>query len=162
MAYIQHIHMLLFLLALTACLEIQFAEGRQLKSMKEHNLSPVKIETGPQNHAKQAVNFEQSPGYHKNNLLVTGQKKVSPPVTPTQSHELSSSDESHKDAFQPTTPGNSPGIGHSFAEQKHNVQAKVQDFTSVAGQTDGFQPTTPGHSPGVGHSFGNLKAGPNA
>ncbi|KAL0377731.1 UNVERIFIED_CONTAM: hypothetical protein Sradi_3078600 [Sesamum radiatum] len=154
--------MFLFLLALTACLEIQFSEARQLKAIKEQESSPVKTETGLQHYAKQAIKVEQSVGSRKENLQVTGQRKISPPMIPPPSHEFISSDVSRSDSFQPTTPGNSPGIGHSFTGKKHDTQAKAQDFTSVAGQTDGFQPTTPGHSPGVGHSFGNFKAGPNA
>lgn len=101
-AYMQRIHLFVFFLALTACLETQFTQGRQLKGvMSEHKKDGAKL-------------------------------VVSPPPA-----ELSSSD-----AFQPTTPGNSPGVGHSFS-------------TMAAGKTDGFQPTTPGHSPGVGHSIGN-------
>ncbi|KAL0343658.1 UNVERIFIED_CONTAM: hypothetical protein Sangu_1253200 [Sesamum angustifolium] len=163
MAYIQNIHMFLFLLALTACLEIQFSEARQIKAIKKQELSPVKTETGLQHYSKQAIKVEQGVGSQKDNLQVTGQRKFSPPMIPPPSHEsISSDDVYHSDSFQPTTPGNSPGIGHSFAGKKHNTQAKAQDFTSATGQTDGFQPTTPGHSPGVGHSFGNFKAGPNA
>ncbi|KAK6116254.1 hypothetical protein DH2020_050050 [Rehmannia glutinosa] len=119
MAYIQHIPILFFLLALMACLNIQFSEGRQLKSM--------------------------------HNAQVTGQKKGLPPMTPTQNHEFSSSDVSNKDAYQPTTPGNSPGIGHSFAGQKDNMQPKRVRVLDE-GYTDSFRPTTPGHSPGIGHS----------
>lgn len=117
--------MFIFLLALTACLEIQFSQARQLKE-----------------------------NAHNKNLQ------------PIPSKELSSSDASHsreENGFQPTTPGNSPGVGHSFAGQKRNyAQSEGQDFDSVKGKTDGFQPTTPGHSPGVGHALGNLKEGPNA
>ncbi|KAG8384399.1 hypothetical protein BUALT_Bualt04G0114000 [Buddleja alternifolia] len=132
MAYTQHIYLFLILLSLTACLELQFTEGRQLKVEKENELSSVNIDTAVVNQAK---------------------KKISPPITPTQSHEFSTSDVSRTDAFTPTTPGNSPGIGHSFAVQKHNMQTNVQDFSTVAGETDGTQHTTPGHSPGIGHSF---------
>ncbi|KAL9158138.1 hypothetical protein ABFS82_08G048200 [Erythranthe guttata] len=71
-----------------------------------------------------------------------------------------------KDGFQPTTPGNSPGVGHSFEGQKRNNGQQIKEqadlnFNSPAGKADAFQPTTPGHSPGVGHSFGTLKQGPN-
>ncbi|KAL1569427.1 hypothetical protein AAHA92_00908 [Salvia divinorum] len=69
-----------------------------------------------------------------------GKHEVRPPVASTLSHT---------ETFQPTTPGNSPGVGHSFATKYHSME-EVK-----AGKTDGFQPTTPGHSPGVGHSMGN-------
>ncbi|KAL3813607.1 hypothetical protein ACJIZ3_014875 [Penstemon smallii] len=120
--------MFLFLLALTACIEIQFTKGRQLKEVKEYNLQ------------------------------VTGQTQISQKMTPAD-HGFSSSEVSRSDDFRPTTPGNSPGVGHDFATQ--NMQPKVQDFSSINGQTD-FRPTGPGHSPGVGHSFRNVNAGPNA
>ncbi|KAH6788263.1 DNA-directed RNA polymerase II subunit RPB1-like protein [Perilla frutescens var. hirtella] len=93
----------------------------------------------------------QSPDSQKG----TGPKKFLPPVTPTQSVDLSSSEVSYTETFQPTTPGNSPGVGHYSVGQKHNTEVNGKRFTTLTGKTDGFQPTTPGHSPGVGHSIGN-------
>ncbi|TKY70558.1 DNA-directed RNA polymerase II subunit RPB [Spatholobus suberectus] len=66
-------------------------------------------------------------------------------------------------AFRPTTPGNSPGVGHKkFEEDKgimkvkgvlvHSPDVKV----SVAeGFENDFRPTDPGNSPGVGHPHEN-------
>ncbi|XP_010464835.1 PREDICTED: uncharacterized protein LOC104762884 [Camelina sativa] len=51
----------------------------------------------------------------------------------------------HTEDFAPTSPGNSPGIGHKMKEDKENVERFKDDF----------KPTTPGHSPGVGHSVKN-------
>ncbi|KAG6397316.1 hypothetical protein SASPL_143482 [Salvia splendens] len=69
-----------------------------------------------------------------------GKHEVRPPVASTLSHT---------ETFQPTTPGNSPGVGHLFGTKDHSME-EVK-----GGKPDGFQPTSPGHSPGVGHSMGN-------
>ncbi|GFP96932.1 hypothetical protein PHJA_001837300 [Phtheirospermum japonicum] len=53
-------------------------------------------------------------------------------------------DEEYPDAFRPTSPGHSPGIGHSLRGQR----VKLDD----EGSTSAFRPTSPGHSPGIGHS----------
>ncbi|WJX89688.1 hypothetical protein P8452_71664 [Trifolium repens] len=72
--------------------------------------------------------------------------------------------EDHTNAFQPTTPGNSPGVGHkSFAKKDINMKSKkvvVQspDDNITATNEDiinDLKKTDPGHSPGVGHSFNN-------
>ncbi|KFK28366.1 hypothetical protein AALP_AA8G506000 [Arabis alpina] len=47
--------------------------------------------------------------------------------------------------FGPTSPGNSPGIGHKMKENNEIAE----------GFKDDFKPTTPGHSPGVGHGVKN-------
>lgn len=150
--------MFLFLIvAVIACLKIQFTEGRQLKAMKEHDqFSSVRMGTGLQIHARKAI---QKPGStHEDDFQVSpGKKQIFPP---TQSHEFSSSDISQENGFGPTTPGNSPGVGHFLAVQKHNMQPKMQDFTSIAAVKDDFK--GPGHSPGVGHSFGNANKEPKA
>lgn len=56
----------------------------------------------------------------------------------------------YTDDFGPTSPGNSPGIGHKMKENEENVEVYKDDF----------KPTTPGHSPGVGHAVKNNE--PNA
>ncbi|KAL5557039.1 hypothetical protein UlMin_039275 [Ulmus minor] len=57
-------------------------------------------------------------------------------------------------AFRPTTPGSSPGVGHhSFGEQ-HFITGTKDDYgnsSEVVFHKDDFRPTTPGNSPGVGH-----------
>ncbi|KAL8117607.1 hypothetical protein AgCh_015473 [Apium graveolens] len=76
--------------------------------------------------------------------------------------------------FRPTTPGNSPGVGHSYAEHSVVVQpnaagddmkllkkeskkefTRKQKVSTVENSIDGFRPTAPGNSPGVGHSYTN-------
>ncbi|KAL3833356.1 hypothetical protein ACJIZ3_008092 [Penstemon smallii] len=157
MAYIPYMHMFLFFLAFIVCLKIQISEGRQLRTVKEIQVSFAKIDAGQHDHARKAISFEQTPVSHKNDLQVIGEKQIFPPKIPTQNHEFSSSEVS--DDFRPTTPGTSPGIGHSFND---SMKQKAQDFTSVTGNTDDFRPTGPGHSPGIGHALRNVNAGPNA
>ncbi|KAK8367538.1 hypothetical protein V6Z11_A02G187700 [Gossypium hirsutum] len=54
--------------------------------------------------------------------------QVLPPPTPTKTSDFGDSIEGYKEDFRPTTPGSSPGVGHSFAEDvedmlKENHQA---------------------------------------
>ncbi|CAA2961206.1 precursor of CEP9-like [Olea europaea var. sylvestris] len=133
MAYIQNIPLLLFLLAGFSCLQTSLTEARQLKPFKEqeeHDFPAIL----PANASPQIV----------------GQKRIPPPTN--QKHEIDSSVAMGVNDFRPTSPGKSPGIGHSFPAQKDNV----------AGKTDDFRPTGPGHSPGIGHSFANKTTGLNA
>ncbi|XP_022638482.1 precursor of CEP6-like [Vigna radiata var. radiata] len=65
-------------------------------------------------------------------------------------------------AFRPTTPGSSPGVGHrKFAAEDKDVKATVAvqspdvKFHFTEGTESGFKPTNPGHSPGVGHAQQN-------
>ncbi|KAL9326966.1 hypothetical protein ACSQ67_007611 [Phaseolus vulgaris] len=65
-------------------------------------------------------------------------------------------------AFRPTTPGNSPGVGHrKFATQDKDMKATVAVESPdvkvhvTEGTESGFKPTNPGHSPGVGHAQHN-------
>lgn len=62
-------------------------------------------------------------------------------------------------AFQPTAPGNSPGVGHKHSSED---DSKVKTTSSpdvkvsvTVGSTDDFKRTDPGHSPGVGHDYPN-------
>ncbi|ANM63933.1 unnamed protein product [Arabidopsis thaliana] len=73
------------------------------------------------------------------------------------------------DDFVPTSPGNSPGVGHKKGnvnvegfqddfkptEGRKLLKTNVQDHFKT-GSTDDFAPTSPGHSPGVGHKKGNV------
>lgn len=154
MASVQYIHMFLFIFALIACLEIQISEGRHLKVVNEHEVSFVKIETELQNHAAKDINFDQSPQNHKDDQPITR----SPSTVPAKSQEVTSLEASHSNDFRPTTPGSSPGIGHSFTGQKDDMPRKV--FST--GNPDDFRPTGPGHSPGIGHSMSTVNTEPKA
>ncbi|CAG7902249.1 unnamed protein product [Brassica rapa] len=53
----------------------------------------------------------------------------------------------YTDDFGPTSPGNSPGIGHKMKESNDTVEGLKDDF---------MEPTaTPGHSSDVGHAVKN-------
>ncbi|KAL2551998.1 precursor of CEP9-like [Forsythia ovata] len=84
---------------------------------------------------------------------------IFPPNKSNYESSLTTSDADYKflHDFRPTNPGNSPGIGHSFAAQNDVVQPKTPPFASGK-NTDDFRPTGPGHSPGVGHYFEGPKA----
>ncbi|MBA0551702.1 hypothetical protein Golob_022574 [Gossypium lobatum] len=88
-------------------------------------------------------------------------KQVFPPPPPTETSDFGDSVEGYKEDFRPTTPGNSPGVGHSFPEDDEAIaERKPGSFSlqgngkqSIARDEDGFRHTTPGNSPGAGHSF---------
>lgn len=90
-------------------------------------------------------------------------KEILPPPI---SYEESAA--AYKDGFRPTTPGNSPGIGHSrHTQDNEDVESKVVSTAAVAGHSvagfvDDFRPTTPGHSPGIGHFLVKKNVEPKA
>ncbi|CAI9752839.1 unnamed protein product [Fraxinus pennsylvanica] len=133
MAYIQNISIFLFLLAGFSCLQISPIEARRLKPFKEQEKRDIPA-TLPANASPQIV----------------GQERIPPPTN--QKQEIDSSNAADVNGFRPTTPGKSPGIGHSFPAQRDNI----------AGKTNDFRPTGPGHSPGIGHSFANKSTGRNS
>ena len=134
---------LLILVALIACHSILSAEGRQIKSINK----------------KETANKQGS-----SSSSINSEKEIFPP--PTMS--FGDSEAKSEDDFRPTTPGISPGVGHSFAQDQQNVESKlVADNSKKAGHfmtgvKDDFRPTAPGRSPGVGHAFRNKNAEPNA
>ncbi|KAI9113446.1 hypothetical protein K1719_015373 [Acacia pycnantha] len=92
---------------------------------------------------------------------------------PTSSAEMAVNAISNKitngdvSAYRPTTPGNSPGVGHrkSGVEDK-DMKEKVGvhsppevEYSLTEGSKTDFRPTDPGHSPGVGHSENNGEVG---
>ncbi|MBA0551703.1 hypothetical protein Golob_022575 [Gossypium lobatum] len=94
-------------------------------------------------------------------LSKNNSKQVLPPPTPIKASDFGDSIEGYKEDFRPTTPGNSPGVGHSFADvvedivEQNPASIGVQGNgkRSIAGYKEDFRPTTAGNSPGVGHSF---------
>ncbi|CAK9315237.1 unnamed protein product [Citrullus colocynthis] len=70
------------------------------------------------------------------------------------------SDVGSKDDFRPTTPGNSPGVGHHSVRRSGTVAATAA--ASQEGLKDDFRPTAPGHSPGIGHVLHHIASKPNA
>ncbi|KAK4260071.1 hypothetical protein QN277_003239 [Acacia crassicarpa] len=93
---------------------------------------------------------------------------------PTSSAEMAVNASSNKNtngdvsAYRPTTPGNSPGVGHrKSGEEAKDMKAKVAvvqsppevEYSLDEGSKTDFRPTDPGHSPGIGHSENNGKVG---
>ncbi|XP_057419286.1 precursor of CEP9 [Lotus japonicus] len=86
-------------------------------------------------------------------------KPVNSPIMPNQDVATSgdAAGASYTNAFEPTTPGNSPGVGHrSFAGEDNKMVAAQSPDVGVSvtqGSESDFKPTDPGHSPGVGHAY---------
>lgn len=75
-----------------------------------------------------------------------------------------------EDDFRPTTPGSSPGAGHSFEFSIQKAVATkgigrktIEDGAPLTGTPlSGSRPAGPGHSPGVGHTVVNENSEPKA
>lgn len=177
MACIQNIYICSFLVAVIAGHDFLLTEGRQPKTLNKQNFKSFEADKGLTNHGKQSIGSKQVPRGHKGDLQVTGPiaghdvsgtKEVFQPMSPNgqSSPEVGSSLTVHVNGFQPTAPGNSPGVGHSSRGRKQ-IEQKAPSTTpnlaySLEGSTDDFRPTAPGRSPGVGHSIRNTKAEPNS
>ncbi|GJT80217.1 sulfotransferase domain-containing protein [Tanacetum coccineum] len=114
---------------------ILMTEGRPLKSMmKQDNFYDRKDQ-----------NVE---GFH-----VAVKKVVFSPqgLGPTESEGRGVTKPQVTNGFRPTTPGKSPGAGHSFTEHRLDGQSKAVDNASPIDLSS----TEHGHSPGVGHSLHN-------
>ncbi|MFQ6663887.1 hypothetical protein Gotur_031208 [Gossypium turneri] len=85
-------------------------------------------------------------------LSKNNSKQVLPPPTPIKASDFGDSIEGYKEDFRPTTPGNSPGVGHSFAEVVEDIVE--QNPASISVQGNGKR-SIAGHSPGVGHAYPN-------
>ncbi|CAI8609252.1 unnamed protein product [Vicia faba] len=97
--------------------------------------------------------------------ISTSEKKI---VSSMKSHKevassFGDSSENHTYAFQPTTPGNSPGVGHRYfteenidmKSKKTLVQSPDHNIYVTEDTKNEFKKTDPGHSPGVGHAYQN-------
>lgn len=178
MAHIKPVYTWVFLLVVIACHDILFTEGRQLKSTKKQEIHPIKDEGNLGKHSCRTISSHKTPTRKERNVQVTfaDNRQIVEnsvvrtreifPSPPTQSLGFSAVAKPIDD-FPPTTPGNSPGIGHSYAEHNVEIQPKGAGngpgvHHSTAGNINDLPPTGPGHSPGIGHSFQNKKAEPNA
>ncbi|KAJ0040787.1 hypothetical protein Pint_28088 [Pistacia integerrima] len=144
------------LLALIACSHaILWAEGRQLKYKEKeetarHESNNINLQ---QNAAELKVDLQSTkPSVDipcaENTLHVTGKKEIFPPIG------FGESAASYKNDFRPTTPGNSPGVGHKHAkdeEEEKEIFPPTSFGESTASDKNDFQPTTAGNSPGAGH-----------
>ncbi|KAL5557040.1 hypothetical protein UlMin_039276 [Ulmus minor] len=80
-------------------------------------------------------------------------------------NKVEAAKEGSLNAFRPTTPGSSPGVGHhSFGKQHFITGTKDSygDSAEVVFHKDAFRPTTPGSSPGVGHRSFDKQNNPSA
>ncbi|CAI9110147.1 OLC1v1010123C1 [Oldenlandia corymbosa var. corymbosa] len=174
MARVLQICICSFLLVVIAGNEFLFAEGRQIKTLNKQSLESSKDDKGFINQGKEVIGSNQaSTGYQgdlqktQTNYDVPETKRVLPKMSsnvPKSSTEFGSSMAEHVNGFQPTAPGNSPGVGHSHEGRKQMEQnipsAKSSEGYFLEGSTDDFRPTGPGRSPGVGHSVRNTKEEP--
>lgn len=145
---------LVVLLALVAFNGTLLIQGRQIKPLNQHfslKKGTLVQEYNPVTPLKPTTNVH-TPSSEK--------KKVDSSVTPSKQGVESFGDSSDTNAFRPTTPGNSPGVGHHAQENKY-MKAKIVVHSPevkvyvTEGTPNGFKPTDPGHSPGVGHSQQN-------
>ncbi|KAL3725964.1 hypothetical protein ACJRO7_030930 [Eucalyptus globulus] len=140
------------------------SEGRLIKSTWEDELHAMNNDQMHEQ-ASQFLTPSQSP---TNDYHFDARNEIVPSsTTRDQAADLGESDAVYKDDFRPTTPGSSPGVGHSFVgSKKGGAEAKAPSnneerltITEILGD---FRPTGPGHSPGVGHVFESLIDEPKA
>ncbi|KAK7386454.1 hypothetical protein VNO78_26692 [Psophocarpus tetragonolobus] len=124
--------------------------GRQIKPLSK---GTVVVEDTPLSPLKARTNVPTTS---------SEKKKVDPSMIPKQGVESFVDSNTDTNGFRPTTPGNSPGVGHrKFAQEGEDMKAMVAvqspdvKVYETEGTTNGFKPTDPGHSPGVGHSQQN-------
>ncbi|XP_061362242.1 precursor of CEP9-like [Gastrolobium bilobum] len=146
-------------LTLATCNDFLLTHGRQIKPLNQHSsLNTDSVVTKdnsqpPLPPLKTRVNVP----------IPSSDNKVDSPMMPN--YEVASfgdSGEAYTNAFQPTTPGVSPGVGHrNFKGEGNNMKVMVAvespdvKVSVTEGSKNDFQPTDPGHSPGVGHAQQN-------
>ncbi|VVA09528.1 Hypothetical predicted protein [Prunus dulcis] len=118
-----------FLLALIACFEIVCIEGRPFWPKNKELISTIEA-----NSKRELGEQGSQPTPHH----------IASPMAPDHD-SISGTHAAYTHDFRPTTPGNSPGVGHKFT---HTREQPAKARKSV---TAGTRPTAPGHSPGVGH-----------
>ena len=179
MAYIQRIYTCATLLALIACNETLFADGRKLNPKEQEKYKSTQGEKEASNNGSQYVNSWRNPEGHGHGYdlpaphasrvpvddhTIAGKKDILPTMKVEQSLRFDDSIEGYTKGFRPTTPGSSPGVGHYFAGQKtddvqkNTVKKSTDASHSIAGNTHDFRSTGPVHGPGVGHLFRHTNA----
>ncbi|XP_047321680.1 precursor of CEP9-like [Impatiens glandulifera] len=165
MAYSQHIYTCVLSFMLLSFISNQLVEGRQLKHMKKGNQISFKDESKTKVQTNKGFSVDNDTNGPKHDLPrvnheFSGKQEMPTSEKPYHSPALDESDAGYKDDFRPTTPGISPGVGHSFPPRE-NDDKTMQQTRGVGvrhvmtGNADDFRPTGPGHSPGVGHSLHN-------
>ncbi|GAA0182221.1 hypothetical protein LIER_30341 [Lithospermum erythrorhizon] len=108
MAFTKMIYIPIFLIIISSQ-SIQLAEGRHMKLKKGHTF-PILV----QSQSKSLINNVDSSGKAEHTNVVGISTQTTPPTESRSQQTLPpppSSD--YVDDFRPTTPGHSPGIGHS-------------------------------------------------
>jgi len=131
MAKFQQKYLFIFL-ALVACHGSLLAHGRKIniKALNQHYLPNTNtVANDPQLHLPPLKTNVESP-----------------------SSKLEDSGAGSANAFRPTTPGGSPGVGHGIitSEDYNNMKSSLAEVSKSEG---------PGHSPGVGHGNHQNKIG---
>ncbi|KVI02672.1 hypothetical protein Ccrd_019039 [Cynara cardunculus var. scolymus] len=158
-----------------ACHAILLAEGRQLKPLKNKDKKDTETQTKHaldplQKHLRNENSFQVSSAGEVPTITsppVTEKEAKFPPQVPTQTQGDGISDLKAITAFRPTTPGNSPGAGHSFTEHRLDFESEASSNVNGIPQSNaesgnGFRPTKPGSSPGAGHSIHSKTTKPKA
>ncbi|KAL2333572.1 hypothetical protein Fmac_014785 [Flemingia macrophylla] len=146
---------LFIFLALVACQRHEFivAHGRKVKAMNQHSSpntnSNTNTSVAKSTHLRSLESSVNSPEQHYEEASSVGDSVTN-----------------YDNAFRPTTPGGSPGVGHRIitSSEDHNVKTIVAvqsprsplvEVSVTKDSKDDFKPTDPGHSPGVGHAYPN-------
>ncbi|KAK9067075.1 hypothetical protein SSX86_014399 [Deinandra increscens subsp. villosa] len=143
---------LIFVLAIAVLETLVIIEGRQIKSMKKQQVYHSKVDQQlPSRNGDplQALTANDVPRVIR--MLVAEEKSTFPSQVAGRSQgDRRLKPESVVTDSRPTSPGSSPGVGHSFTEHRFDTQS-------------GSSPATgPGHSPGGGHSKQDQVTKPNA
>lgn len=137
-------------LAFLVCLAlISVSEGRQMKSIQ---------------HSRFIVSADRSID------STVAPEKVVPFVAPGERTGFGPPEVANEDEFRPTTPGSSPGAGHSLdgfmqkaVAPKGLGRKTIEDSRPLtASLANGSRATGPGHSPGVGHVVEDESSEPKA
>ncbi|XP_030462619.1 uncharacterized protein LOC115682517 [Syzygium oleosum] len=155
MADLQVISKFAIIFSFIAFHAILTSEGRLIKSAWKDELRAINNDQMHEQ-ASQFLTPSQSPT--NDDHSDAGKETVSSPTARDQAADLGESEAVYKDDFRPTTPGSSPGVGHSFVgSKKGGVQLSApsgdEERLTVTEVLGDFRPTGPGHSPGVGHVF---------
>ncbi|KAL3525706.1 hypothetical protein ACH5RR_014078 [Cinchona calisaya] len=125
MASIQHIYVYSFLVAIIAGQVFLFMQGWQPKESNEQNPDPFEDDKGQGNHVNEPIVSKQIPAGRKGRLQdasplpshdISEAKEYFPTVSTIgqkTGNEFDSSQAAYAKGYQPTTPGNSPRVGHS-------------------------------------------------
>ncbi|GMH25235.1 hypothetical protein Nepgr_027078 [Nepenthes gracilis] len=183
---IQHIYTYAFLFTLFTC-QILSVEGRKMKPMKRteihykerlsnETLSQLQAVVQQNNSSKTAPtyssafrdpvpvdkdDFRPAALWKSRHFDHTSERGKADSQTLVESHDMIWTND-----FRPTTPGDSPGVGHPNDPHAYDISPNHGDANwgvehPLSKNSDDYRPTMPGRSPGVGHSSGEETREPN-